>query len=64
MEDSEILRFQRALACHCAPALAGIKPADLFSWAGEAQALAEEFARRLGGTGISLRLLCRRGSGG
>ena len=63
MLTNEILRrFEYALAFHCAPALAGIKSADLISWTGapeEGAALVERFARELAGAGISVELLCR-----
>lgn len=54
-------QFERTLAYHCAPAMAGIKSADLISWDGRAQdfpALVEAYDRVLAGRGIRLRLLC------
>lgn len=54
-------RFEQTLAFHCAPALAGIKPADLISWQGaprDTMALLETYSRGLGGAGICFRLLC------
>lgn len=56
-------QFERALAYHCAPALAGIKPADLFSWLGtweETGAMLARFSGELGRTGVRFCLLCRR----
>lgn len=63
-EDSPDLRFEYTLAFHCAPAMAGIKPADLISWpqgAEECRDLLERYARGLSSGGIRLRLLhgCR-----
>ena len=58
------LSFEQALAFHCAPALTGIKPADLFSWEITPEHLAPllaDYAAVLGRRGISLRLLCARG---
>lgn len=60
---SDEQRFQQTLALHCAPAMAGIKPADLISWGGtleESRTLTDTFGRSLASTGVSLRLLCRR----
>lgn len=62
---TEDQRFQKTLVFHCAPALAGIKPADLISWGGpaeETRALVDTFGESLAGAGVCLRLLCRRGS--
>lgn len=58
------LQFERTLAFHCAPALAGIKPADLISWPGtpeETDTLLKCFST-LSNADICLRLLCRRGA--
>lgn len=57
----EETHFEQTLAFHCAPALAGIKPADLISWPGapqETQQLLTSFSRELGRAGIRFRLLC------
>lgn len=56
------IRFEQTLAFHCAPSLAGIKPADLISWQGtpgETGALLAAYSQGLGGAGICFRLLCR-----
>ncbi len=58
------VRFEHALAFHCAPSLAGIKPADLISWPGapgETEALLRYFSAQLAPAGVSLRLMGRRG---
>lgn len=55
-------RFELTLAFHCAPALAGIKPADLIALPGEGDetdALLASYSAALAGAGISLRPLCR-----
>ena len=55
-------RFELTLAFHCAPALAGIKPADLIALPGEGDetdALLASYSASLAGAGISLRPLCR-----
>ena len=62
LTNEAVKRFEYTLAFHCAPALAGIKPADLISWTGtreERDALVERYACRLAGAGISVRMLCR-----
>ena len=54
-------KFEQALAFHCAPAMAGIKSADLFSWAGAPEdtlALIDAFSRDMARTGIRVRRLC------
>ncbi len=54
-------RFEQTLAFHCAPSMAAIKPADLFSWGGtveETDRLIENFSMRMEHTGIRLRVLC------
>ena len=54
-------RFEHTLAFHCAPAMAGIKAADLISWPGapeETLTLLEEFNKSMGPTGIKLRRMC------
>lgn len=64
MNTPQELQFERTLAFHCAPALAGIKPADLISWPGtlaETAALLRRFSAGLSRADIRLRLLCRRG---
>ena len=51
-------RFELTLAFHCAPALAGIKPADLIALPGEGDetdALLASYSAALAGAGISLR---------
>lgn len=58
-------RFEQTLAFHCAPAMAGIKPADLISWPAplrETLALLGSFSQSLERAGIRFRLLsCCRG---
>ena len=59
--EGMVQRFEQALAFHCAPSMAGIKPADLFSWGGEpeeTQTLISRFSKRMEETGIRLRVLC------
>ncbi|HIT31751.1 MAG TPA: DUF3793 family protein [Candidatus Enterenecus stercoripullorum] len=60
--DQHARRLERTLAYHCAPALAGVKPADLISWreseAGDG-ALLRRYARLLAGRGVRLRVLHR-----
>ena len=54
-------KFEQTLAFHCAPAMAGIKPADLISWSGtpqETQRLLTSFSNGLSKAGICFRLLC------
>ncbi len=54
-------RFEYTLAFHCAPAMAGIKAADLISWPGDPDdtlRLLEEFKRDMEHTGIKLRRMC------
>ena len=56
-------RLEQTLAFHCAPALSGIKPADLISWnlpepGGEG--LLERYIALLGRRGVCLRVLRRR----
>ena len=53
--------LERALAYHCAPALAGIKAADLFTWPNAAWGEVERYAGALARRGIRLRAL-RRGA--
>lgn len=60
-------QFERTLAWHCAPSLAGIKPADLISYhprPGEPADLPARYDRMLSPRGIRVRALCRcpRGS--
>lgn len=58
---SEEQRFEQTLAFHCAPAMAGIKPADLISWPApprETLELLDRFSRSLARAGIRFRLLC------
>lgn len=53
-------RFEETLAFHCAPAMAGIKAADLISWPGTAadtEGLLTRCAAGLAAAGISFRLL-------
>ncbi len=59
--QTERQRFEQTLAFHGAPSMAGIKPADLFSWAGEPEetlTLIERFSREMARTGIRVRRLC------
>lgn len=59
--QTEAQRFEQTLAFHGAPSMAGIKPADLFSWAGAPEdtlALIDRFAREMARTGIRVRRLC------
>lgn len=54
-------RFEQTLAFHCAPSMAGIKPADLFSWGGaseETRELIDHVSKRMENTGIRFRILC------
>ena len=56
--------FERTLAWHCAPALAGIKPADLISWEPtehDGMELLGHYSAMLTQRGIRLRVLGRRG---
>lgn len=58
---TEAQRFEQTLAFHGAPSMAGIKPADLFSWAGapeDTRALIERFDREMDAAGIRVRRLC------
>ena len=55
------VKFEQTLAFHCAPAMAGIKSADLISWAGapeETRELIQRLNRRMEGTGIRFQMLC------
>lgn len=64
MSDENVRRFRQTLALHCAPSMAGIKPADLISWKGcpsETTALLATLRCELETSGITLRPLCRRG---
>lgn len=56
----EAQRFQSTLVRHCAPALAGIKPADLISWGGSVGA-ADAAGPILAEAGVALEQLGRRG---
>ena len=65
--SQEERRLEQTLALHCAPALAGLKPADLISWRppqGAGEALLRRYVRRFARRGICLRPLCRRGRSG
>ena len=56
----QALRFEQTLAFHCAPALAGIKPADLVSIPGDREEivpLLRQYGAQLRPAGIRLRLL-------
>ncbi len=58
-------QFEQTLALHCAPSLAGIKPADLISWAPPEQGggeVLDYYAKLLDRRGICLRALgpCRK----
>ena len=55
--------FEIALAAHCAPTLAGLKPASLFHWSGSPQGLAS-WKRKLRSCGLALRTLKRCPDGG
>ena len=50
--------FELALALHCAPTLAALKPASLFRWAGNPQSLAP-WKTKLDAFGLTLRALKR-----
>lgn len=57
-------QFEQTVAYHCAPSLAGIKPADLISLEGGSNELAPlltGYARAMKGAGIRFRLLRRSG---
>ncbi|MBQ9617284.1 MAG: DUF3793 family protein [Oscillibacter sp.] len=56
-------RFETLLALHCAPTLAGLKPASLFHWAGDPDSLSA-WRRKLAAYGLSLRSLKRCPDGG
>ncbi len=55
--------FEQKLACHCAPALAGIKPANLFSVrtedSGGLSELVDSYQERFQKRGICFQILCR-----
>ena len=54
-------KFEQTLAFHCAPAMAGIKSADLISWPGtpeETGKLIDVFNHRMENTGIRFCMLC------
>ena len=55
--------FETALASHCAPTLAGLKPASLFHWGGNPRDLTV-WKRKLSSFGIGLRSLKRCPDGG
>ena len=58
--DFEAQRLEHALAFHCAPSLAGIKPADLISWnlpEQEGEGLLADYISLLGQRGVCLRVL-------
>ena len=60
--EPNALNFERTLAWHCAPALAGIKPADLISFRPAApgeEDLPARYDRLLAPRGIRVRELCR-----
>lgn len=59
MKDS----FEMSLALHCAPTLAGLKPANLFHWGGNPRNLSV-WSRKLVSHGLSLRSLKRCPDGG
>lgn len=55
------MKLEQTLAFHCAPAMAGIKSADLISWPGapeETRELIDAFAASMENTGICFRILC------
>lgn len=59
-DHASVQHFEQTLAFHCAPAMAGIKAADLFSWPGpapDALSLIDFFSSGLARTGICLRPL-------
>lgn len=54
-------QFEQTLAFHCAPSMAGIKPADLVCWSGcpkQALILIRSLSNDLARSGICLRRLC------
>lgn len=54
-------RFEQTLAFHCAPSMAGIKPADLVSWGGAPEdtlKLINAYSRDMAPAGIRLHRLC------
>ena len=55
--------FEIALAVHCAPTLAALKPASLFRWSGDPQSLAP-WTQKLHSRGLALRTLKRCPDGG
>ena len=58
---TEEQRFEQTLATHCAPSMAGIKAADMISWAGspeDTRAMLDSFGRNMAATGIRFRQLC------
>ena len=55
------ISFEETLACHCAPALTGIKPSDLISWPSSQEVLSvliQHYTHALGHLGICFRCLC------
>lgn len=53
--------FERTLAYHAAPAMAGIKPADLVAWGTSRECLGDfldRYRRQLEPSGIHVRVLC------
>ena len=55
-------QFEHTLAWHCAPSLAGLKPADLLAWdppEREWPGLLGHYVSALGGQGVRLRVLGR-----
>ena len=56
-------KFELALAVHCAPTLAALKPASLFRWSGDTQALTP-WRQKLASRGLALRTLKRCPDGG
>ena len=52
------MSFERLIAFHCAPALAGVKPANMFTWHGGQKSIIEHYKERLGMCGIDVEELC------
>lgn len=57
------MSFERLMALHCAPALAGVKPANMFTWhgcgRGEQNDIMRQYKARLKPCGINMEELCR-----
>lgn len=60
-KQARYARFEQTLAFHCAPAMAGIKSADLISWSGtpeETREMLAHFNGEMERTGIRFHRLC------